>query len=315
MSSSSSNYTNSNDSGVLKSNFICVFSIIFYAMGFPAAEYLLDDWDVVSIIAARNIFAFILIFFTWIIFEGFHEVKVAKWNKGFWIGAIGFGIGSFFILMLQSITSPVIAVLMIATMPVAAVCLEIFLDGRKLTRWFLFGIVLVLIGGFIASGANFKNDSIGLASFLGITGVVLFAWGSRATVKNLSGMSLLGKAAVTTSGMLGSAFFVYFICSIFFEITKTPPQITLEHLGLLIIYSCLAIGISHILWIKSVAQLGIGLASFHLNAAPFYVMLILFLIGGSWIWNQTIGAIIVIIGVILAQKKSANKKAEFFELP
>ena len=57
------------------------------------------------------------------------------------------------------------------------------------------------------------------------------------------------------------------------------------------------------------------MASFHLNAAPFYVMLILFLIGGSWIWNQTIGAIIVIIGVILAQKKSANKKAEFFELP
>ena len=101
----------------------------------------------------------------------------------------------------------------------------------------------------------------------------------------------------------------------FFEIIKTPPQITLEHLGLLIIYSCLAIGISQILWIKSVAQLGIGLASFHLNAAPFYVMLILFLIGGSWIWNQTIGAIIVIIGVILAQKKSANKKAEFFELP
>ena len=86
-------------------------------------------------------------------------------------------------------------------------------------------------------------------------------------------------------------------------------------MGLLIIYSCLAIGISHILWIKSVAQLGIGLASFHLNAVPFYVMLILFLIGGSWIWNQTIGAIIVIIGVILAQKKSANKKAEFFELP
>jgi len=204
---------------------------------------------------------------------------------------------------------------MIATMPIAAVCLEIFLDGRKLTRWFLFGIVLVLFGGFIASGANLKNDSIGLASFLGITGVGLFAWGSRATVKNLPGMSLLGQVAVTTSGMLGSAVFVYFISSIFFEIIKTPPQITLEHLGLLIIYSCLAIGISQILWIKSVAKLGIGVSSFHLNAAPFYVMLMLFFLGDSWIWHQTIGATIVIIGVILAQKKLVNKKTEFFELP
>ena len=235
MSSSSSNFTNSNDSEVLKSNFICIFSIVFYAMGFPAAEFLLDDWDVVSIIAARNTFAFILIFFIWILYEGFQEVRVAKWIKGFWIGAIGFGIGSFFVLLLQSITSPVIAALMVATMPVAAVILEIFLDGRKLTRWFLFGIVLVLFGGFIASGANLKNDSIGLASFLGITGVGLFAWGSRATVKNLPGMSLLGQVAVTTSGMVGSAVFVYFISSIFFETTESPSQITYEHLGLLLI--------------------------------------------------------------------------------
>ncbi len=315
MSSSSSNFTNSNDSEVLKSNFICIFSIVFYAMGFPAAEFLLDDWDVVSIIAARNTFAFILIFFIWILYEGFQEVRVAKWIKGFWIGAIGFGIGSFFVLLLQSITSPVIAALMVATMPVAAVILEIFLDGRKLTRWFLFGIVLVLFGGFIASGANLKNDSIGLASFLGITGVGLFAWGSRATVKNLPGMSLLGQVAVTTSGMVGSAVFVYFISSIFFETTESPSQITYEHLGLLLIYACLAIGISQILWIKSVAKLGIGVSSFHLNAAPFYVMLMLFFLGDSWIWHQTIGATIVIIGVILAQKKLVNKKTEFFELP
>ena len=315
MSSSSSNFTNSNDSEVLKSNFICIFSIVFYAMGFPAAEFLLDDWDVVSIITARNTFAFILIFFIWILYEGFQEVRVAKWNKGFWIGAIGFGIGSFFVLLLQSITSPVIAALMVATMPVAAVTLEIFLDGRKMTRWFLFGIVLVLFGGFIASGANLKNDSIGLASFLGITGVGLFAWGSRATVKNLPGMSLLGQVAVTTSGMVGSAVFVYFISSIFFETTESPSQITYEHLGLLLIYACLAIGISQILWIKSVAKLGIGVSSFHLNAAPFYVMLMLFFLGDSWIWHQTIGAIIVIIGVILAQKKLVNKKTEFFELP
>ena len=315
MSSSSSDFTNSNDSGVLKSNLICIFSIVFYAMGFPAAEFLLDDWDVVSIIAARNTFAFVLIFFIWILYEGFQEVRVAKWNKGFWIGAIGFGIGSFFVLLLQSITSPVIAALMVATMPVAAVTLEIFLDGRKMTRWFLFGIVLVLFGGFIASGANLKNDSIGLASFLGITGVGLFAWGSRATVKNLPGMSLLGQVAVTTSGMVGSAVFVYFVSSIFFDITESPSQITYEHLGLILIYACLAIGISQILWIKSVAQLGIGLSSFHLNAAPFYVMLMLFLLGNSWVWHQTLGAVIVISGVIIAQRRSANKKAEFFELP
>ena len=284
-------------------------------MGFPAAEFLLEDWDVVSIVAARNTLAFVLIMFIWIFYEGLQEVRVAKWNKGFWIGAIGFGVGSFFVLLLQSITTPVIAALMVATMPVAAVTLEIFLDGRKITRWFLLGIILVLLGGFVASGANLQNDSIGLASFLGITGVGLFAWGSRATVKNLPGMTLLGQVAVTTSGMVGSAVLVYFISSVFFEITKPLSLITYEHIGLLLIYACLAIAISQILWIKSVDQLGIGLSSFHLNAAPFYVMLMLFLLGSNWIWHQTIGAAIVITGVIFAQQRSSKEKAEFFELP
>ena len=283
--------------------------------GFPAAEFLLEDWDVVSIVAARNTLAFVLIMFIWIFYEGLQKVRVAKWNKGFWIGAIGFGVGSFFVLLLQSITTPVIAALMVATMPVAAVTLEIFLDGRKITRWFLLGIILVLLGGFVASGANLQNDSIGLASFLGITGVGLFAWGSRATVKNLPGMTLLGQVAVTTSGMVGSAVLVYFISSVFFEITKPLSLITYEHIGLLLIYACLAIAISQILWIKSVDQLGIGLSSFHLNAAPFYVMLMLFLLGSNWIWHQTIGAAIVITGVILAQQRSSKEKAEFFELP
>jgi len=84
---------------------------------------------------------------------------------------------------------------------------------------------------------------------------------------------------------------------------------------LLLIYAWIAIGISQIFWIKSVSQLGIGLASFHLNATPFYVMFILFILGNSWVWSQAIGAAIVITGVILAQQKSAKKQTEFFELP
>ena len=315
MPTSASKHKVSKDTAIFKSNLLCVFSILLFATGFPAAEYLLKDWDVVSVITARNVFSFILIFFIWLAIEGFSEVRNARWVKGFWIGATGFGTGSFFILILQSLTSPVIAALTVATMPLAAVSLEIFLDGRKMTRWFFFGVVLVLIGGFIAAGATFEDEDMGFAALLGITGVALFAWSSRATVKNLPGMTTLGQTAVTTSGMAGATIVLYFICSIFLDITQTASPITLKHLGLVLIYGWLGLGISQIFWIKSVSQLGIGLASFHLNAAPFYVMLILFILGDSWVWSQTIGAIIVITGVILAQQKSKTKKSDFFELP
>ncbi|MBT5979008.1 MAG: DMT family transporter [Gammaproteobacteria bacterium] len=315
MSISTSKESTDNKTTIVKSNFLCVFSILLFATGFPAAEYLLKDWDVVSVITARNVFSFILIFIIWLFIEGIQKVKSAKWLKGFLIGLSGFGIGAFLILMLQSLTTPVIAALAVATMPVFAVSLEMLLDGRKMTLWFFFGVVLVLVGGYIASGASLREDNVGIAALIGIIGVALFAWGSRATVKSLPGMSNLGQTAVTSSGMAGLSIFLYFVCSVFFDLTNATSIITIEHLGLVLIYAWLGLGISQIFWIKAVSQLGIGLASFHLNAVPFYVMFMLFLLGDSWIWHQAFGALIVISGVILAQQKSSKKKAEFFELP
>ena len=315
MSISTSKESTDNKTTIVKSNFLCVFSILLFATGFPAAEYLLKDWDVVSVITARNVFSFILIFIIWLFIEGIQKVKSAKWLKGFLIGLSGFGIGAFLILMLQSLTTPVIAALAVATMPVFAVSLEMLLDGRKMTLWFFFGVVLVLLGGYIASGASLREDNVGIAALIGIIGVALFAWGSRATVKSLPGMSNLGQTAVTSSGMAGLSIFLYFVCSVFFDLTNATSIITIEHLGLVLIYAWLGLGISQIFWIKAVSQLGIGLASFHLNAVPFYVMFMLFLLGDSWIWHQAFGALIVISGVILAQQKSSKKKAEFFELP
>ena len=131
-------------SEIIKSNAILVLCISIFALGFPAAEFLLDDWDILTIITVRNLFAFALLFVIWIVLEGSTTVKNANWIKGIWIGGIGFGIGSFLLLFVQSITSPVIAALAAATMPLAAVALEVILDGRKMTQWFLIGIILVL---------------------------------------------------------------------------------------------------------------------------------------------------------------------------
>ena len=145
-----------------------------------------------------------------------------------------------------------------------------------------------------------SNDGIGFAALIGLIGVALFGWGSRATVKNLPGMSTLGQTSVTSFGMAGISAVLYFFCYIL-GLTETTSVITINHLGLVLIYGWLGLGISQIFWIKGISQLGIGLASFHLNAAPFYVMFILFFLGGSWIWYQAIGAFIVITGVIISQ--------------
>jgi hypothetical protein len=55
------------------------------------------------------------------------------------------------------------------------------------------------------------------------------------------------------------------------------------------------------MWIMSVERLGIGLSALHINAAPFYVMLILFALGAGWNWTQAGAAAVVGLGVLVAQ--------------
>ena len=296
------------DSEIIKSNAILVAAISIFALGFPAAEYLLDDWDVVTVITVRNVFAFILLFFIWIVLEGSTVIRSANWIKGFWIGGIGFGIGSFLLLYVQSLTTPVIAALAAATMPLAAVTLEIIFDGRKMTQLFLIGIILVLFGGFVATGATFDGISFGfrLGALLVFIPAAIFAWGSRATVKNLPGMTSLGQTTITTFGMAVFTLVLYVICNFLLQIIGPYPEITIQHFGLILIYAWLGFAISQIFWIRGVRGLGIGIASFHLNALPFYVMFFLFLLGESWNWQQAIGAVIVTTGVILSQIKSVK---------
>ena len=61
--------------------------------------------------------------------------------------------------------------------------------------------------------------------------------------------------------------------------------------------------LSQVMWIASVGHLGVAVAAFHINVAPFYVMLLMIALGGSWSWPQAIGAAIVAFGVLLSQER------------
>lgn len=51
-----------------------------------------------------------------------------------------------------------------------------------------------------------------------------------------------------------------------------------------------------------------NLASFHMNAVPFYVMVIVVLsLGRDWDWMQAIGAALVAVGVLVSQSENLKK--------
>ena len=82
---------------------------------------------------------------------------------------------------------------------------------------------------------------------------------------------------------------------------------------ILLIFSLPAIAISQLLWIWAAGGLGLLLASLHMNAVPFYVMLIVvMLFGDPWGWDQAIGAALVVTGEFLTQAPGPKKAINLF---
>ena len=273
--------------------------------GFRRAGVLLESWGPISLIAVRIVLACALLFPVWLVLDGWERIGAAPWWRGLWIGAIGFGTGTVILLVTQSMTDAVTAALVAAMMPVAAVALEVVLDGRRMTLSFALGVCLVLIGGVAATGANLMDGRFGLGALMGLSATFLFGWGSRKTVKGLPEMTSFGQTTLT---LIGAMLFCLVTLLVFVAFgwsgTHWSP---LDGTGwmMLLLYSWGAMAVSQAFWILGVGKMGVGIASFHLNAGPFYVMLILLAMGGSWDWGQALGAAILAIGVVLAQRGDA----------
>lgn len=287
----------------LRGNVICVGAVALFATGFPAAEELLKTWGPISLITARLVLSCALLLVMWIVADGWRRVVAAPLLRGLVIGATGFGAGAVLMLVAQDLTDPVTAVLAAATMPVTAVALEVLLDGRKLTRSFVIGTGLVLLGGYLATGVDLRQAAYGGGIVLGLLATALFAWGSRKTVKGLPEMSALGQCTITLCGAMLFAIVTLAVFALFGWSGTGAAPLGIWGWSMLLIYAWGAMALSQAFWIAGVSRLGIGIASFHLNAAPFYVMLILLALGEAWDWNRALGAAILAAGVILAQRR------------
>ena len=287
-------------------NIYCIISLVVWAAGFPAADVLLRDWDPLALVTARFIVAMAVLFPIWVMLDGIRAVAGARWGWGLLSGAIGFGGGGWLMVLAQSLTDPVTVAIIAAFSPIAASLIEWVAERKALKLTFLIGLGASVLGGIVATagGAPDGGDAgnLWLGVFCAVASCTLFSWGSYVAVRDFAGLSAIGRTTLTLSGGL-------LFTAITFVIARTAglaagPAVILDAqtLWLLAVYGIGGMAISQFFWIASVDRLGIGLAAFHINVAPFYVMLILLALGGAWSWPQAIGAAIVALGVVVAQR-------------
>lgn len=285
----------------LFANVICMLSMLVWAAGLPAAELLIGKVPPLPLTAARMAMAAAVLLPLWLVLEGSTPLKSADWGKGILIGGLTIGLGAFMLVIGQSMTGPVTVAIISASMPLIGIAIEVILDGRKVTSALIVGLVLALLGGVMALGSGAASVNLGLGALFCFASVLTFTIGSRLTVTAFPALSPLGRTTLT---LTGAAILTSVAALIHAATGATSLDWALlgwPEFGALAVFSIGGLAISQVLWIMAVGHLGIGLASLHINATPFYVMLILYVLGGAWSWPQAIAAAVVGLGVLIAQ--------------
>lgn len=286
--------------GLLAANLFCMASMLIWAAGLPAAELLIDPIPAIPLTAMRIGFAALALLPLWLLVEGRRGLTGVDFVRALWVGGL-LGTGAVFLVIGQALTDPVTVAVISAGLPVVGITIEMVADRRPLTWALTLGLGLSVIGALVALGGGFGAVNIGMGALACLVSVVTFALASRLTVTAFPGHTPLGRTAITLTGAAVVTGVIALAHAGMGGATPDWDALGQTEWVAMAIYSVGALGLSQLLWILSVGRIGIGQASLHINAAPFYVMLFTILMGGLWDWRQTIGAVIVALGVMVAQ--------------
>ncbi len=288
-------------SSVLPGNGLAVASMLTWAAGFPAAEVLLQTWPPIALLVARLGLAVLVMVPIWVLIDGPSRVLRARWGHAMFIGGT-LGAAMFLIIVAQKLTDPVTVAIIASCAPLFATLLELATGARRL-RWnFALGVVVSIVGGLIATSAV-APAQLGLGAACAIASTGLFCWASMAIARDFPELGQTGRSTITFLGGLVVAMVLFFVAGqMGVDVLPTAP-IDVQQAGMLAIYALIAMGLSQVFFIASVGKIGVALASFHINIAPFYVMLIMLVLGEDWNWTRALGAGIVAVAVVVAQDR------------
>lgn len=285
---------------VLSANLICMASMLIWAASLPAADLVIPLLLPEQLNAMRMTFAAVFLLPLWVSVEGWSALFRVNWIRGIAVGSL-IGVGAWFLVMGQARGGPVTVAVISASTPIVGIALEVALDRRKMTTALVLGLVLSLIGGYMALDFTAGGPALGLGALFCLCSVLFFTLGSRLTVTAFPDQTPLGRTTVT---LVGAAIAVLCVALVQTAYGVALPSFAAwgwPEVGAMLLFSVGALAIAQLLWIMAIGRLGIAMTGLHMNATPFYVMLFVFAFGGRWDWSQAAAALVVALGVLIAQ--------------
>ena len=280
---------------------MAVLSMLLWSTSFPISEVLLMRWDALSLAVVRlGGGALMLTLMGWGIRNRY---SWTNWpvRSALMIGAVGIGIGTFALNLGLKYSNPVNVSVIVTTIPLFSVMLGVIKHEETLSPRIMIAIGLAICGGVLVSWSSTQTQAGFQGGELLVLGaVILWTWYSRVSVTRLLVIPAYPRTVLT---ILGGA-----LCLI-------PVALVLEGSGWVDLNApwsvsdlpligglcAFGVGLSMVCWMISAEKIGVTIAALHINALPFYVLLIGLMFGGTLLMSQVMGVVLVATGAVLAQ--------------
>ena len=284
-----------------------ITAVIFWGFSFIWTNSLLQQgFPPYALVFFRMSFAAIILIIISVISKKLEKVPRKDW--GWFLLLVTMEPFIYFIgetLGLQIVNSPTLGSIIIATIPIFALIPGMILYKEKITAINVFGVLITLPGILLVV---FQSGSVQVSHYFGIFLLfiaVFAAVGYSVIVKKLA-TRYNSYTIVTYQHFLGSLYFLPLFLyndSSSISFASFTPEILKPLLFLAVLCSCVAF----ILFINSIKVLGIARTNIFTSLVPVVSAFGAYVIGQEGLnTRKIIGILIVILGVIIAQREKKS---------
>jgi len=280
---------------------MAVLSMLLWATSFPISDVLLKSWDPLSLATIRLTGGALVLGLLAFISGRKYNWQSWPFRDALFVGALGIGVGTFAMNLGLKYSNPVNVTVIATTIPLFSVVMGALKGEEKVTTRISVAIGLAITGGLLVSWSSTRTE-IGFegGEFLVLGAVILWAWFSRVSVTRLLPIPAYPRTLLT---MAAGALFLLPVTLLIkysgvFELSASLSPPDLARVFALCVFG---VGLSMVCWMISAEKIGVTVAALHINALPFYVLLLDLMFGGTLLISQVFGAALVALGAALSQ--------------
>ncbi len=282
-------------------NLVTPLGVFLWATSFPTTALLLENWHPVPLAATRMAIGGTTLMILVLVSGRARELQWVNWRDAFFFGGVILAVSTTLLVTAQDYADPVSIAIISSGIPVVSLFIGYLMGSEGLSARKIIAIAFAVAGGITAAMAGITEPGEFRGGEIIILGsLVLFTVFTRNTVGRFHNVSDLTKGAATT-GAAGLTMSVVIGGIWASGLVDFRYDLNGRDLSLMAWNGSISAGVSMVLWFYGGRLLSVTIAALHQNAAPFHVMLVMFLLGGGFLFDRLIAAALVIFGVILAQ--------------